>query len=194
MFLVAMSGTSVTGRAYASFARRLQALTIDLVIVTFAFVAIAMLGDFARNVPGSGRVVVVAIYALLFLYEPVLVWRFGATLGHRAANLRIVDDVSDGPPTFWRSCARFAVKAVLGLYSFATMAFTRRHQAIHDMLTHTTVQIRDLGVAAPGDYHPERSRRHGVEEQPLLDVPRVGGATELPSGGLTGGKDSPVGQ
>jgi hypothetical protein len=36
------------------------------------------------------------------------------------------------------------------------MLVTRRHQAVHDLMTHTTVQIRDLDRARPGDYHTER--------------------------------------
>jgi uncharacterized RDD family membrane protein YckC len=142
--------------AYATFGRRLQAMTIDAVIVVFGIVAIAMVGDFARDVPGSGRVLVAALYALFFLYEPVLVWRFGTTLGHRTMNLKVVDDATGGPPPFWRASARFVVKSVLGWLSFFAMAFTRRHQAIHDKVTHTTVQIRDLRLAAADDYHVER--------------------------------------
>jgi uncharacterized RDD family membrane protein YckC len=142
--------------AYAAFGRRLWAVALDAIVAGFGIVAIAIVGDFARNVPGSGRVLVVLLYAIIFLYEPLLVWGFGATIGQRAANLRVVDDATGGNPPFWRAFVRFVLKTVLGLPSFIAMAFTRRHQALHDKLTHTTVQIRDLDRAAAGDYHAER--------------------------------------
>jgi uncharacterized RDD family membrane protein YckC len=143
-------------RAYAALGRRLSAYCVDAIVVTGGIVVIAMIGDFARNVPGSGRVLVVLLYALIFLYEPISVWRFGATIGQRATNLRVVDDATDGNPSFWRAALRFVLKVVLGSLSLLAMGFTRRHQALHDRLTDTTVQIRDMSRALPGDYHPER--------------------------------------
>jgi uncharacterized RDD family membrane protein YckC len=111
-----------------------------------------VVGDAARHVPGSGRVLVVLVYALI-LYEPIMVWGYSATIGHRVTNLRVIDEGSGGNPGLLKSLARFAIKTLLGLVSFLTMALTRRYQAVHDLLTHTTVQIRDLALAAPDDYH-----------------------------------------
>ena len=152
--------------AYAAFGRRLWAVALDAMVAGFAIVAITIVGDLTRNVPGSGRVLVVLLYALIFLYEPLLVWGFGATIGQRAANLRVVDDATGGNPPFWRAFVRFVLKTVLGLPSFIAMAFTRRHQALHDKLTHTTVQIRNLDRAVEGDYHAER-----VEDAPDPALP-----------------------
>jgi hypothetical protein len=45
---------------------------------------------------------------------------------------------------------------VIGLYSFITMATTSRHQAVHDLLTRSTVRIRDLSKATPHHYVGER--------------------------------------
>jgi uncharacterized RDD family membrane protein YckC len=142
--------------AYATFGRRFRAVVIDGAIVAGALVTIVLIGDASRHIPGSGRVLVLAMYALI-LYEPVFVWRYGATIGHRATNLRVVDDASGGNPGFPKALARFVIKTVLGLVSFLTMAITRRYQALHDVVTHTTVQIRDLGLARPDDYHEARS-------------------------------------
>jgi uncharacterized RDD family membrane protein YckC len=66
--------------AYAAFGSRLWALGLDAVVGAFGIVAIT---------------IVVLLYALIFLYEPLLVWGFGATIGQRAANLRVVDDAHD---------------------------------------------------------------------------------------------------
>ncbi len=103
---------------------------------------------------GLGILVVVA----LVLYEPILVSRMGSTLGHYFTNLRVVDDRGGGNIGFARACARSIIKGVLGLYSFVILAATRRNQALHDLLTRSTVQIRDPAKAAPGQYITERTR------------------------------------
>jgi hypothetical protein len=51
---------------------------------------------------------------------------------------------------------------VLGLPSFVTMLITRRSQAIHDLLTGSTVQVRDFSRAAPSLYIRERSELAGA--------------------------------
>ena len=48
------------------------------------------------------------------------------------------------------------IKGVLGLFSFIGMAFTSKHQAVHDSLTRTTVQVRDRARAQPEDILAER--------------------------------------
>ena len=114
--------------AFASFTARFHALVVDL-----------------------------AIAALVLLYEPLLVARRGGTVGHRRANLRVVHERTGGPPGFARAFARFALKSAVGLPSFTFMALTRRHQALHDRLTDTTVRIRDLGRARDTDVAWERA-------------------------------------
>ena len=55
--------------------------------------------------------------------------------------------------------ARVLIKSLLGWYSFVAMAMTYRHQAVHDLLTSSTVQIRDLAKAQP---HHFRGRRETI--------------------------------
>jgi uncharacterized RDD family membrane protein YckC len=102
------------------------------------------------------RILGVAVVVILLLYEPVLVWRTGGTLGHSWTNLRVIDD-RGGNLSFAKALARFVIKSLLGWYSFLTMAATRRNQAVHDLLTHSTVQIRDPAKANPGQFVTERS-------------------------------------
>jgi hypothetical protein len=42
------------------------------------------------------------------------------------------------------------------MYSFVILLATRRNQAIHDLVTRSTVQIRDPAKASPGQYVIER--------------------------------------
>lgn len=150
--------------AYGSFTSRARALVTDMLVVTGAAMVLIAFAAVTAGVPGTGRIAVIGLFALIFLYEPVMVWRLGGTVGHRRANLRVVVDATGRPPGLPRAFARFAIKGVLGLISFATMALTRRHQAVHDSLTGTTVRIWDLGSARDWDVRWERE----VSEVPGL--------------------------
>ena len=144
------------GPRYARFSRRLRAMLIDWIItliVMFGAVWLAVsVGDDILS-RGLGIFAVV----LLVLYEPILVSRMGGTLGHYVTNLRVVDDRNGGNIGFARACARVVIKGALGLYSFVILAATRRNQAVHDLLTQWTVQIRDPAKALPGQYIAERT-------------------------------------
>lgn len=153
--------------AYGSFGLRLRALVTDSVVLAFALVAIVMLISITEAIPGSGRVGVIGMFALLFLYEPLLVARRGATVGHRRANLHVVYDRTGEHPGFIRAFTRFVLKTILGPPSFLLMALTRRHQALHDRLTGTTVRIHDLRLAHESDIAWERT----AEELEAIGAP-----------------------
>ena len=68
----------------------------------------------------------------------------------------MVDDRTHGNIGILKAFARVAIKTVLSWYSFFSMTATRRHQAVHDILTRSTVQIRDPSKALPHHYSPER--------------------------------------
>ena len=140
---------------YARFSRRLRAMFLDWTLAMALMFGALMV---ASNVESDvlARALGALVVLILLLYEPVLVWRGGGTLGHAWTNLRVVAD--DGSNLgFTKALARFAIKSLLGWYSFLTMAATRRNQAVHDLLTHSTVQIRDPAKANPGQFVTERS-------------------------------------
>jgi uncharacterized RDD family membrane protein YckC len=140
---------------YARFSRRFRGILVDWMIamaVIFGaiFVAIAVGSDSFSC--ALGLMVIIA----LTLYEPVLVSMTGGTLGHYFNNLRVVDEQSGGNVSFLKACARLVIKGLLGWYSFVILAATRRNQAVHDLLTRSTVQIRNAAKARPGQYITER--------------------------------------
>jgi uncharacterized RDD family membrane protein YckC len=145
-----------TSPAYARFATRIKALLVDIVVVIGGVIAVGMFAAVLPQTTTRGVLLVVLMLSLVFLYEPLLVWRFGATVGHRAMNLRVVTDGTNANPDFGRALLRFWIKGLLGPLSFFTMALTRRHQAVHDRATSTTVQMRDMTVASPSDFVLER--------------------------------------
>lgn len=152
----ATSAATSPTRAYARLSSRVNALLIDAVVVSFVFVALMIVSSLLDNVRHTGGLLLALMFGWLLLYEPLQVWRFGATIGHRRANIRIVSDKTGAPPSLAASFGRFLVKSLLGFPSFVSMAFTRRHQSIHDLLTGTTVQLRNLSIATADDYLVER--------------------------------------
>lgn len=141
---------------FARFSRRLKALFVDWTIMLAVIFGALIVVSLARD-DAVSRVLGVAAVVVAILYEPVLVSRFGGTVGHTMLNLRIVDDGHGGNVSFPKAVARFAIKGVIGLYSFIVMTATRRNQAVHDLLTHSTVQARDAAKAVPDDFVAERT-------------------------------------
>ena len=153
---------------YATFTVRMRALVTDVMVQTAGIIATFVMVAVLEDVPGIGRLAAIALIAIALLYEPLQVGLRGATVGHRRANLRVVSDTTGGNPSVAAAYLRFVLKAILGLPSFTMMLFTRRHQAWHDVLTHTTVQVTDVSRAREFDIALEREPDEGTEIMPPL--------------------------
>jgi uncharacterized RDD family membrane protein YckC len=148
--------TAPTKTAYGRFSRRLRAFVIDWIIIALLLV-IALFAAVSANSDSVGRVLGFTFLAVWLLYEPILVCLTGSTVGHYVCNLRVVDDRSHGNISFLKAAVRLVIKSILGIYSFITMATTSRHQAVHDLLTRSTVQIRDPSKAVFSEYVVENT-------------------------------------
>ena len=148
-------------RRYARFSRRLRGMLLDWIVALIVLFGAVLIASAVRSDNFSRALGILALLALL-LYEPVLVSLTGGTLGHHFTNLRVVDERNGGNVSFAKACARVVIKGVLGWYSFVVLAATRRNQAIHDLLTRSTVQIRDPAKALPGQYITERTEPAGT--------------------------------
>ena len=154
------SEASPDTHAYARFTRRVQGVFIDVIIFMLILAVALMLAvSFASD--HIARILGATVAATWLFYEPLLVSLTGGTIGHYLCNMRVVDD-HGGNISFIKAFARMIIKSLLGWYSFLAMAMTSRHQAVHDLLTRSTVQMRDLGKAQP--YH-FRGRREPLTPQ-----------------------------
>jgi uncharacterized RDD family membrane protein YckC len=129
---------NIIGPAYGRFSRRLQAMLIDSIIFLLLMAA-AVAGAIAMQSDNVGRILGFTFFTISLLYEPVPVPLTGGTIGHYVCNLRVVDDRTQGNIGFLKAIARTTVKSMLGFYSFITMGTTLHHQALHDVLTRSTV-------------------------------------------------------
>jgi len=148
--IVSVNDTAETAM-YARFTRRVQAVYIDLIIFIVIAVVALLIGvnvesDNARRALGA------AFFLSWFLYEPLFVSLTGGTLGHRYCNIRVVDARDGGNIGSFRAFFRSLIKGFLSWYSFVVMAATSRHQALHDVITRSAVQIRDAAKAKPHHY------------------------------------------
>jgi len=142
--------------AYARFSRRLRALLFDVIIYAFLFYVGAIAIDLMQPSDSARRALWLATGLAILFYEPIFVTAFGGTIGHRLTNLRVVDDRSAGNLNLFKAIFRVLVKDLLGWFSFLSMTLTRRNQALHDVITHSTVQIRDQSKASSSHYIVER--------------------------------------
>jgi uncharacterized RDD family membrane protein YckC len=141
---------------YARFSRRLRGMLLDWIITLIVMFGAVLVATTVRS-DNLSRALGILVVISLLLYEPVLVSRMGGTLGHYFTNLRVVDERHHGNVSFLKACARVVIKGLLGWYSFIVMTATRRNQALHDLLTRSTVQIRDPAKASPHQYITERA-------------------------------------
>jgi uncharacterized RDD family membrane protein YckC len=155
MTVAETSAETVVEPAYARFTPRLRALVIDFVLMS-AVMVIALFAAIASGAENIARVLGFTVMAVWLLYEPLLVWLNGGTLGHYRCNLRVVDNRTQGNVGLLKAVARMIIKSALGWLSFVTMLTTRRSQAVHDLLTQSTVQIRDRAKASPHQFISER--------------------------------------
>jgi uncharacterized RDD family membrane protein YckC len=157
MTMLADAVPELPGQAqYARFSRRLRATFVDWVLALVVIFGAILIAVSVGNAMVS-RVLAFAVALFFVLYEPLLVSRAGGTVGHWFTNLRVVDDRTGGNLGLRSAFIRAAIKAVLGVYPFVVMLATRRNQAVHDLLTHSTVQIRDAAKAQSHHFITERT-------------------------------------
>ena len=156
---------------YARVWPRAKAVLIDGFILAAAFLVAALVGSRLVGLRGPVSVAFIAWVALWALYDPILVWLTGGTVGHHLQNLRVVSDRTGGRPSLPAAFVRNLAKASLGAVSPLGMTASSRSKALHDWIAGTTVQARDVGAARSRDFTrvrwPFGATRH---------VLRVGGA------------------
>jgi uncharacterized RDD family membrane protein YckC len=153
---------------YARVWPRAKAILIDGFILSLAFLVAALVGS---RLAGAGPVAFVAWVAVWALYDPLMVWLTGGTVGHRLQNLRVVSDRTGGRPSLPAALVRNLAKVALGAVSLLAMVASSRGKALHDWIARTTVQARDPASARSRDFSRVPRPLDG-----LRVVPRIGGA------------------
>ena len=136
----ALAAVRPPARAPARIARRVQAAAIDVLVHGASLITLMSLLELLhghRQMTGAGFA---AWIGFALCYEPVLVSRRGATLGHALSHLRVVDLETGASPHVASALARFWLKATSGVLGVALMAVTGRPHALHDLAVGTGVE------------------------------------------------------
>lgn len=149
----------MSDRLYANIVLRLQALLHDVVLYAVVATLAWILGAVVFELRATAEIIErFALIGFVVLYEPVLVWKFGGTWGHHERNLKVCDQQTGENIGFLRALFRAVLKAVLGVFSLLFMISTERHQALHDLATRSTVQIREPLLPFGPRHHYLRER------------------------------------
>ena len=158
---------------YARAAPRLQAWLRDG-LVQVCIVAICLTAAVMLGTPMATRAIVISAMATILFYEPVCIAVAGGTVGHLSMNLRIVRADNFGRVSFGRALLRTVVKAVVGIWVFMAIYFTRRSQGLHDLAAGTVVVPRSVAAVRQGGFAVER-----VAVLLALALPALAGAQAL---------------
>jgi uncharacterized RDD family membrane protein YckC len=137
---------------YARIGVRFRAWLIDYVILLASFLLVAVVGSQLESLPGAGAVLFATWIAFMFLYEPLLVWRTGGTIGHHLKNLHVVSERTGSHPGLVAALVRHLIKAFLGWLSYLLLLDSTKQQAIHDVAVGVTVRLKDPTLARRRDY------------------------------------------
>lgn len=141
---------------YPRLLRRVRAALIDTVLV-----ALIVLGWWMSLPLVEGYSVFVTVawpLSAWFILDPLLVWLAGGTPGHYFMNLRVLSAGSRQNIGLLRAIIRSLLKALTGWWSFIFVLMTRRHQAFHDLLSHSIVVLREPDLVAARERIPERTQ------------------------------------
>ena len=122
---------------YVRISRRIKALSIDTIVLVMAFALVL----FVAAKLNIHRSTTAAVFIILIVgsLEPVFVAFTGSSIGHHLVGLRVRHVNSDKRLNIFLSYIRFLTKLPLGLLSFISILTTRKHQAIHDLLSRSIV-------------------------------------------------------
>ena len=151
-------------------ARRAVAYLIDLVIcygavgilgllVVLMFIGDQTAGEIGSSAKAGGGIVLLALFAVQWVYFVVLEATTGRSLGKRAVGVRVVS--TNGRPIGWRAASlRNLLRAADALptgyiVGLASMAITSRFQRLGDLVAGTMVVVPESArVAAPIELSP----------------------------------------
>lgn len=145
------------GRVLAGFWRRALAGLIDTLLVGVLLVAaeagyLASTGSWTVDLSDPAQPIVAGAVALAaLLYDLLLTWRIGGTLGKRAMGMR-VEAREGGAASFGQVLARMlgrVVSLLPALLGFFWAAWDRRKQTWHDRLADTVVARDGAPVPQP---------------------------------------------
>jgi uncharacterized RDD family membrane protein YckC len=151
---------------YPNFNRRVKAALVDSLIFALLTVSIVPILAGINSIPDWLRIIL--ILSPFFILEPVLVSYTGGSPGHHLFKIRIRDIGSDTNISILSATVRFLFKILLGLISLFFILFTKKHQAIHDLVVKSIVVLKNPEAYAENEALEERTF-----EEPSFTYPSI---------------------
>lgn len=140
--------------AYTKLSRRIKALLYDglalaagLFITIFLVTALKLQSQFIESV---------LIIFIVISIEPLFISITGSSIGHHIVGLRVRRSKTDKRLNILLSYVRFITKLPLGIISFISVLTTRKHQAIHDVISDSIVVHKSAKNVPPYEILTER--------------------------------------
>lgn len=143
---------------YARLSPRIQALLIDSLIASFVFViSILLVSALVNNLGFDNQYLAAAIaFIPAFSVEPIMVSVKGGSIGHLKVGIRVKSASTGKPLNMVVAYMRSMIKFLLGIPSLIFVLTTRKHQAIHDLLSNAVVVVHDAQNKPSYESLPER--------------------------------------
>jgi uncharacterized RDD family membrane protein YckC len=116
---------------YPKLVERYKAMLVDGLVIFLGIILAGIIFSFFENAPGYIRGL--AFILVVFLYEPIFVSFFGATIGHKSFGLMVKSNLDRNKNVLFPfALIRAMLKLLLGWLSFITMISDKQKRAIHD--------------------------------------------------------------
>ena len=119
-----------------SILRRYMSTFIDIVFILSVFIAVSFVATGDSAFASLTRISI--LFFMIFIYEPVFTSRF-CTLGQKIMGIRVRNIDTYKHISIPAAYLRYAVKMVLGFYSFISIPSSKQRRALHDFATDTIV-------------------------------------------------------
>lgn len=140
---------------YPNLGRRIKAVLIDSVI--FVVLIMTLIPLLAGIEIQNSLLRLIVLISPFFILEPVLVSITGGSIGHHLFQIRVRDADLNQNVNLFLACIRSFVKLFLGGLSLLLILFTKRHQALHDLLSNSIVTFKSSDSLALEEGLKERS-------------------------------------
>ena len=126
---------------YARLSPRIRALLIDSLVASFVFIGSILV----VSALGFENKYLAAAIAFIpaFSIEPLMLSIKGGSIGHLRVGIRVRSASSEKSLNILVAYLRSIIKFLLGMPSLIFVLTTRKHQAIHDLLTNAVVVVHD---------------------------------------------------
>lgn len=156
--------------SYPRISRRIRAVLIDGVLIPIAAIGTIFV---VSNSGFSGATAALSAVAMVFILEPFLVSSTGGSVGHHLVGLQIKSAKYGVNLNIFASTVRFISKIFLGLFSLFSILITKKHQAMHDIMSGSIVVLRNPESLHSYEVLSEREVEKSGYESPTV-LRRIG--------------------